>query len=119
MTPDFNQSGWSTGLVDRLALAPDVVLETTLSGRWFEINVNTDGRRPMVYAPQTQSGSFFNDQEREVGSLQWVEALSLSRDLARAARRSRSAPTCSGRSSPAPAPAGRSRSAASTGRSPS
>ena len=34
----------------------------------------------MVYAPQTQSGSFFNDQEREVGSLQWVEALSLSRD---------------------------------------
>ena len=34
----------------------------------------------MVYAPQTQSGSFFNDQEREVSSLQWVEALSLSRD---------------------------------------
>ena len=34
----------------------------------------------MVYAPQTQSGSFFNDQEREVASLQWVEALSLSRD---------------------------------------
>ena len=27
---------------------------------------NTDGRAPMVYAPQTQSGSFFNDQEREV-----------------------------------------------------
>ena len=42
--PDFNQSGWSTGIVDRLALARDVVLETTLSGRWFEINVNTDGR---------------------------------------------------------------------------
>ena len=34
----------------------------------------------MVYAPETQSGSFFNDQEREVSSLQWVEALSLSRD---------------------------------------
>ena len=80
VTPDFNQSGWSTGVVDRLALAPDVVLETTLSGRWFEVNVNTDGRAPMVYAPQTQSGSFFNDQERDVGSLQWVEALSLSRD---------------------------------------
>jgi hypothetical protein len=80
VTPDFNQSGWSAGGVDRLAIAPDVVLETTLSGRWFEINVNTDGQGPMVYAPQTQSGSFFNDQEREVGSLQWVEALSLSRD---------------------------------------
>jgi Carboxypeptidase regulatory-like domain/TonB dependent receptor-like, beta-barrel len=79
-TADFNQSGWSTGLVDRLAIAPDVVLETTLSGRWFEINVNTDGRTPMVYAPQTQSGSFFNDQERAVHSLQWVEALSVSRN---------------------------------------
>ena len=35
----------------------------------------------MVYAPETQSGGFFNDQERDVTSLQWVEALSLSRDL--------------------------------------
>ena len=59
---------------------------STLSGRWFEINVNTAGRTPMVYAPQTQSGSFFNDQEREVRSHQWVEALSLSRKLARPAR---------------------------------
>ena len=79
VTPDFNQSGWSSGIVDRLSLAPDVVLETTLSGRWFEINVNTDGRAPMVYAPQTERGSFFNDQEREVNSVQWVEALGVSR----------------------------------------
>ena len=35
----------------------------------------------MVYAPETQSGGFFNDQERHVRSYQWVEALSLSRDL--------------------------------------
>ncbi len=34
-----------------------------------------------MYAPQTQSGGYFNDQERTVSSLQWVEALSLSRDL--------------------------------------
>ena len=80
VTPDFSQSGWSAGVVDRLALAPDVVLETTLSERRFEINVNTDGRGPMVFAPQTEAGSFFNDQEREVNSLQWVEALSLSRE---------------------------------------
>ncbi|PWT85759.1 MAG: hypothetical protein C5B57_02370, partial [Blastocatellia bacterium] len=74
---DVSQGGWSTGLVDRLALARDVVLETTLAGRWFEINADTDGRSPMIYAPQTQSGSFFNDQEREVNSVQWVEAVSL------------------------------------------
>src|SRR5262249_21657789 len=46
----------------------------------FEINVNTDGRTPMVYAPQTQSGSFFNDQERTVHGFQWVEALTFSRN---------------------------------------
>jgi hypothetical protein len=81
VTPKFTQSGWSTGLVDRFSLAPDVVIESTVAGRWFEINVNTDGTSPMVYAPQTQSGSFFNDQEREVASFQWVEALSFSSDL--------------------------------------
>ena len=34
----------------------------------------------MIYTPETQQGSFFNDQEREVRSVQWVEALSLSVD---------------------------------------
>jgi len=80
-TPDFNQSGISAGGVDRYALAPDVVVETTVSARRFEVNINTEGRDPMIYAPQTQSGSFFNDQEREVWSVQWVEALSLTRNL--------------------------------------
>ncbi|HXW04284.1 MAG TPA: TonB-dependent receptor [Vicinamibacterales bacterium] len=81
VTPDFNQSGWSTGLVDRFSLTPDIVIESTVAGRWFEINVNTDGSGPMIYAPQTQGGAFFNDQEREVSSFQWVEALSFSSDL--------------------------------------
>src|SRR5262245_13916188 len=67
VSQDSNQSGWSAGIVDRFSLAPHVVLDSTLSGRWFEVNVNTDGRAPMVFAPPTQSGSFFNDQEREVG----------------------------------------------------
>jgi hypothetical protein len=81
VTPDFNQSGWSAGLVDRFAIWPNLVVETTVSVRRFEIEVNTDNRVPMVYAPGTQSGGFFNDQERNVTSVQWVEALSLSRDL--------------------------------------
>jgi hypothetical protein len=84
VTPRFHQSGVLIGAVDRFALAPTVVLETTLSVRAFEVNVNTDGQSlPMVYAPQTQSGNFFNDQEREVASQQWVEALSFSHKLGR------------------------------------
>ena len=79
VTPEFNQSGWSIGVVDRLAIA-DLVLESTLSARQFEINVNTRHAAPMVYGPQTQSGSYFNDQERDVDSFQWVETVSLSRN---------------------------------------
>ena len=80
VTPEFHQGGTSVGVQDRFAVSSTMVLETTLAGRWFEINVNTDGREPMIYAPETQRGSFFNDQEREVRSLQWVETLSLSLD---------------------------------------
>jgi hypothetical protein len=78
-TPELNQHGWSLGGLDRFAIAPDIVLESTLAGRWFEMHINGDGESPMVYAPQSQRGAFFNDQEREVGSVQWVEALSISR----------------------------------------
>lgn len=80
VTPEFHQSGTSVGVQDRFAISPTMVLESTLAGRWFEINVNTNGRQPMVYGPETQQGSFFNDQEREVRSVQWVEALSVSVD---------------------------------------
>ena len=80
VAPDFHQTGVSTGLVDRFGITPDIVLESTFSGRWFEIDVNTDGVVPMTYAPETQSGLFFNDQEREVHSVQLVEALSISKD---------------------------------------
>jgi hypothetical protein len=80
VTPEFNQSGTSVGIQDRFALSSTLVLESTFAGRWFEINMNTTGREPMVYAPETQSGSFFNDQQREVHSVQWIQALTLQRD---------------------------------------
>jgi hypothetical protein len=80
-TPDFNQSGFSLGGVDRFAIWPDLVLESTVSVRRFEIDVNTENLVPMVYAPESQRGGYFNDQDRDVTSFQWVEAVSLSRDL--------------------------------------
>ena len=80
-TPKWRQEGWSAGGVDRLAIVPNLVLESTFSLRHFEIEVETDNRAPMVYAPETQSGAFFNDQQRNVRSYQWVEELSLTRNL--------------------------------------
>ena len=81
-TPNFTQEGFSTGLVDRFVLSSNAVLETTVAGRFFEVDQKTKGELPMVYAPQGQSGSFFNRQERNVRSLQLVEALTVSKDWA-------------------------------------
>ena len=80
VTPEFTQNGTSVGVQDRFALSPTMVLESTFAGRWFEVNVNTDGQGQMVYTPETQAGIFFNDQERDVSSVQWVETLSLAVD---------------------------------------
>ena len=78
VTPDLLQTGVSAGIQDRFALSPTMVLESTVAGRFFEIDVDSEGRAPMIYTPATQAGSFFNDQSRNVRSLQWVETLSLS-----------------------------------------
>ena len=81
-TPTFTQEGFSLGGTDRLILADNAVLESTVAGRFFEVDQKTRGTRPMVYAPQTQSGDFFSQQERNVRSLQIVEALSISKNWA-------------------------------------
>ena len=79
-TPKFTQEGFAAGMVDRLILSEHAVLETTFAARTFEVDQNTQGDLTMVYAPQTQSGNFFNRQERDVRSFQLVEALSISKD---------------------------------------
>ena len=79
-TPTFTQSGFSAGLADRLILSAYSVLESTVAVRTFEVDQKTQGQQPMVYAPQGQSGNFFNRQERNVRSLQFVEALTFSKD---------------------------------------
>src|SRR4030095_15054509 len=74
VTSKFTQEGFSTGIIDRLILTDRMVLETTVAGRTFEVDLQpqTPGDRAMVYAPQTQSGTFFNTQERDVRSLQVI-----------------------------------------------
>jgi hypothetical protein len=79
-TPKFSQSGYSSGAADRLIVSSHAVLESTLAVRWFEVDQKTKGDAPMVYAPQTQSGNFFNRQERNVRSFQYVEALTYSKE---------------------------------------
>jgi hypothetical protein len=79
-TPRFWQAGFSAGFVDRLILSSNAVLESTVAARTFQVDEKTKGELPMFYSPQGQSGNFFNRQERHVRSLQFVEALSLSKN---------------------------------------
>jgi hypothetical protein len=80
VTPTFTQNGTSVGVQDRFALSPAMFIESTFAGRWFQIDVGTAGQGPMIYAPETQAGSFFNDQDREVSSAQWIETLTYASD---------------------------------------
>ena len=77
MTPTFRQGGASIGAQDRFGFSSGIVLESTLAIRTFEINIDPEGAAPMNYTPSGQRGSFFNDQEREVGSVQFIESLSV------------------------------------------
>jgi hypothetical protein len=79
-TPKFTQSGFSSGAIDRLILSANAVLESTVAVRIFEVDQKTKGTAPMVYAPQGQSGNFFNRQERNVRSFQFVEAMTYSKE---------------------------------------
>jgi hypothetical protein len=79
-TPKFTQEGFAAGMVDRLILSEHAVLESTFAARTFEVDQNTQGDLTMVYAPQTQSGNFFNRQERDVRSFQFVESLTISKE---------------------------------------
>ena len=79
-TPSFTQSGFAGGLVDRVILTDHMVLETTVAARAFEVDEKTKSDQPMVFSPETQSGSYFNREERHVRSVQAVEALSVSKD---------------------------------------
>ena len=80
VTSNLTQTGFAAGASDRLIVSPNAVLESTLAARTFEVDQKPHGDEPMVYAPQTQSGNFFNRQERNVKSVQFVEALSVSKN---------------------------------------
>jgi hypothetical protein len=79
-TPKFGQAGFAAGVVDRLIVSDHAVLETTVAVRTFEVEQESKGDLPMVYAPAGQRGHFFSRQERNVRSVQIVEALTIAKE---------------------------------------
>ena len=82
VTPDLNQSGAATGFLDRFAFATDVVLETTMAVRSFELSVNTGDE---TRSGESADGLRARDAERRV--LQRSGARRLQRAVGRGAER--------------------------------
>jgi hypothetical protein len=63
---------------DRAVWTNSLLTETTVQVHVSEADVAPQGSSPMVLQPQTTLGKFFNQQERNTGTLQVIEALSTS-----------------------------------------
>lgn len=79
--PDYSQSGFNVGLLDTLVLSPSLLVETTLSYRQHDVDIEPRNPGPMVVSPQGLSGSFFNRQDRHARSLQLVPTVTWSTKL--------------------------------------
>jgi outer membrane receptor protein involved in Fe transport len=81
-TPKFTQEGFSAGAVR--SVDPQRPDGARNDGRGAFVRSRSEARHParsvMVYAPQGQSGTFFNSQERHVRSVQVVSALTFAQD---------------------------------------
>jgi outer membrane receptor protein involved in Fe transport len=75
-TPDFEQRGFQAGVQDNLVLAATTVLESTLSVRRYDVDIERRGRDAMVLSPSGISGSFYNEQTRRTRTVQGVAVLS-------------------------------------------
>jgi hypothetical protein len=77
VTPDFRQHGFFWAVNERHVLSGKSLLETLFSVKRFDANVYpSSGPGVMNFAPDTNSGSFFNQQQRNTNRYELVENFS-------------------------------------------
>ena len=77
VTPDFRQHGFFWAINERHVLSGKSLLETLFSVKRFDANVYpSSGPGVMNFAPDTNSGSFFNQQQRNTNRYELVENFS-------------------------------------------
>lgn len=75
----FRQSGFNVGVAVSSVLSSSRLLETMVNVKRYDARVEGQGETPMVISPQGNSGSFFNEQDRDTFSVQWAQSLSVAR----------------------------------------
>jgi hypothetical protein len=77
VTPNFRQRGFFWAVNERRVLSSKSFLETLFSVKRFDADVYpSSGPAPMNLAPETNSGSFFNQQQRNTNRYEVLETLS-------------------------------------------
>lgn len=77
VTPDFRQKGFFWAVNERHVLSGKSLLETLFSVKRFDANVYpSSGPGVMNFAPDANSGSFFNNQQRNTNRYELVENFS-------------------------------------------
>ena len=79
VTPNFKQRGFLWAINDRAVLNSKSVLESSFSIKQFDADVfPSSGTAPMNFAPNVNSGNFFNQQARKSKRYQALEVYSFS-----------------------------------------
>jgi hypothetical protein len=79
VTPNFKQRGFLWAINERMVLNSKSVLESSFSIKQFDADVfPSSGTAPMNFAPNVNSGNFFNQQSRNSKRYQALEVYSFS-----------------------------------------
>jgi len=77
VTPDIRNHNVLASASDQVVVG-DGVLDTRVSVKQFDSNIYpSQGGRPMVLAPEVNSGSYFNDQDRTSRRVEWLTTYAL------------------------------------------
>src|SRR5207247_10134312 len=77
VTRDIKSRNRLASASDQVIVGNSGVLETRLSVKQFDsTNYSSQGRGPMVLAPDVNSGSYFNDQDRTSRRSEWLTSYS-------------------------------------------
>src|SRR5205823_2213502 len=77
VTPNVRNDNVLASVSDQLIVGQRGVLETRVSVKQFDATIYpSQGRGPMVLAPDVNSGSYFNDQDRTSRRSEWLTTYS-------------------------------------------
>ncbi|MBI3949116.1 MAG: TonB-dependent receptor [Acidobacteria bacterium] len=75
VTPNFRQRGFQLAFNERAFITSNVVLNSLISIRQFDVEIFPHGPRPMTFTPEVNTGNFFNRQDRNTDRIEVLETL--------------------------------------------